>query len=169
MVTSDFTQPNADTLDFTRQPLKAAQVSYVPGNPSDWTPPPTNVQDALDTLAASGGGGGGTSDTYVIRQEFSFSDPTPLDFGSVMAGAIIIDSDVVIQVPFDDPTALLALGTVANPGQIMTTANIDAQNTGTYSNPEDFEYASTTQMRLNITPGASTQGSGEVIVTVRRP
>lgn len=109
-----------------------------------------------------------TTGTPYIVTTFSLATASPLDFGALFTGDEILDSDVVIEVPFDDPTAMLSFGLVSSPGNILSTAAIDATTVGTYNNSEDFSLAAPDSLRLQILPGASTQGSGKVIVTVRR-
>ena len=99
---------------------------------------------------------------------FAFDTASPIDFGSLVAGDQILESEVVIDTVFDDAAALLALGQVSDPGNILPTNQINAQVTGTYANAENFLVAGADQLRLQITPFASTQGSGRVVVRIRR-
>ena len=101
------------------------------------------------------------------KTTFLFSTGTPVDFGALVVGDQIIDAEITIDVPFDDPTALLALGLVSNPGSLLPTNAVDPQTAGTYHNGENILITGSDQIRLQITPGTSTQGSGRVVVTVR--
>ena len=99
---------------------------------------------------------------------FTFTTPTPLDFGALVSGDVIVDSDVVIETPFDDPAAMLSFGLQSSPGNILPIAAIDPSTAGTYNNGADFPVSGPDGFRLQIIPGASTQGSGRVVVSVRR-
>ncbi len=45
----------------------AYAVGYTPAVPGNWSPPPTNVQEALDQLGATTGGGGTGTFAYIVR------------------------------------------------------------------------------------------------------
>jgi hypothetical protein len=99
---------------------------------------------------------------------FAFSTGTPLDFGSLNLGDVVVDVDVMIDVPFNDPAALLAFGLVSSPGTILPSNAIDPLTAGTYNAGADVVVAGVDAFRLQIVPGTSTQGSGRVIATVRK-
>lgn len=169
MGTSDFTDPNADTLDFTRPTtITAPKVTYTPSIPGDWSTPPTNVQDALDELAAESGGGGGENED-LFEQDFTYASPNVIDFGSLAFGSTIIESQVIIETAFNDPTAMLTLGQTTIAGNIFASNETDPTTPGTYLSEVCYPISVTDTLRLQVLPGASTQGSGRVIVTVRRP
>lgn len=103
-----------------------------------------------------------------ISLDFTYSDASPIDFGTLAADEVIVDSDIIIDTPFDDPTAILTLGLTSNTGNILPSSAIDPTVAGTYNSSENFVISGSDSVRLQIVPGTSTQGSGKVIVTVRR-
>jgi hypothetical protein len=103
-----------------------------------------------------------------LTLDFAYNDISPIDFGLLLGGETIIDVDVVIATPFDDPSAMLSVGLASSPGNILPTSAIDPTTAGTYNCGEDFNITGSDAVRLQIVPGSSTQGSGKVIVTVRR-
>lgn len=100
--------------------------------------------------------------------DFTFADVSPLLIGVLSPGDKIIHSELQIKTPFDDPLAQLELGDIATPGRFIgATENLPGRF-GTYTNGQNFDIPAADAVRLTITPGASTQGTGQVIVTVRR-
>ncbi len=108
------------------------------------------------------------SQLVTIPVSFTFATGTPLDFGTLVSGDQILGYTVAIDVVFDDSAALLALGQVSSPGNLLPTNAIDPTVLGTYHGGESLLVAGADSFRLNITPGTSTQGSGRVNVLVRR-
>jgi hypothetical protein len=104
----------------------------------------------------------------VLSASFSFSDISPLDFGEMSVGDVIYGAQVLIETAFDDAAASLSLGLVSAPGSILPSNTIDPPVVGTYGCDEVFSCGSGDAVRLQILPGTSTQGSGRVIIAVRR-
>ena len=104
----------------------------------------------------------------IIDQVFNWNDASPVDFGTLVNGDEIVNTEVEITTVFDDAAALVAIGQVTNPSNILDTARIDPQNIGTYANQENFKITGADGVRISITPGTSTQGQGRVVVTIRR-
>jgi hypothetical protein len=104
----------------------------------------------------------------VFSIDFLFSDPSPIDFGVLAANDEVVNADLVIETPFDDPAATLTLGLTSAPGGILGSAFNDPQNAGTYNSQDNLRAAGADSLRLVISPAASTAGSGRVYVTVRK-
>jgi hypothetical protein len=109
-----------------------------------------------------------TAEIPDYAQVFLFTSPVTIDFGTLQAGDIIVDADVVVETTFDDPTAILTLGLVSSPGNILPSNAIDPTLVGTYNNSADFPVTGADALRLQVLPGTSTQGAGRAVVTVRR-
>lgn len=103
-----------------------------------------------------------------LMVEFDFTSPATIDFGTLKAGDIVVNADVVVETPFDDAAAMLTLGLVSAPSGMLSSAEIDPSVAATYNNGADFVVAAPDALRLQVLPGASTVGSGRAIVTVRR-
>jgi hypothetical protein len=100
--------------------------------------------------------------------DFDYTSPPTIQFDVAAIGDIILRADVVIVTAFNDPNATIALGTIANPGILLPANSIDPTTIGTYSNSGDFPMTTTTGFLLQVSPGASTQGAGVVVITIRR-
>lgn len=107
--------------------------------------------------------GGGTG-TPKLSVSFDYLSPFPLDFGSLAPGVTITRSQVVIDVPFDDPGAMISLGTADAPDSILSTNDIDPNVASTYSSEGDVLVQNQTAARLKVVPGNSGQGSGRVLI-----
>ena len=100
---------------------------------------------------------------------FSFSTPSPMTLANLKAGDIIDEADVVITTVFDDAAATLEVGTVASPGLVLPTTKIDPTILDrTFTSSVKHEISVAEILRLTISPGASTQGAGFVLFTIRR-
>jgi len=104
----------------------------------------------------------------IVEQLFLFSDSNPLDFSSLVLGDLIADAEIEITTVFDDPAAMLSLGLVSATGSILTTAQNNPQALGVYANGENFPITGPDQIRLQILPGASTQGAGRVVIYLKK-
>ncbi len=96
---------------------------------------------------------------------FVFDDGV-VNFGTLRTGDQIIESEIIIETVFDD--GLLTLGLETNPGGIFATNQVNAQRLGTYHNGEGILITADTDLRLQILSGTATQGTGRVVVLIRR-
>jgi len=99
---------------------------------------------------------------------FAYNTASPLTIAAVVNGEAVIDSEIVIETPFDDVAAVLDLGTVASPSALIPAADNDPQNLGNYGSDENINFTGPETVRLTISPGASTQGSGYVLVILKK-
>ena len=76
----------------------------------------------------------------------------------------MVSATVVVVTPFNDATAKLSLGTVANANSVLATTDILAQVNGTYTAQPAVRYGANTQLVLGIIPGTSTQGDGVLVI-----
>lgn len=109
-----------------------------------------------------------SADLKVLTATFTFATGSPLDFGTLVSGDDIIDSEIDITTVFDDAATLISLGQVSSPGNIFSTADLDPTKLGTYHNGMNFLVSGSDSICLQILPGTSTQGAGRVTLTVRR-
>lgn len=65
---------------------------------------------------------------------------------------------------FDDPAAELSLGTAASPAVLLGPAENDPATLDVYTTRIPFLVPAPTDLQLLISPAASTQGAGRVIL-----
>lgn len=104
----------------------------------------------------------------IIDQVFNFDDSSPIDFGTLVNGDEIVNTEVEITTIFDDAAAIVTLGQTTDTGNILNANQIDPINVGTYHNAENFKITGADGVRIQIVPGTSTQGQGRAVVTIRR-
>lgn len=110
-----------------------------------------------------------TPDKTWIAENFIFSDASPKKVFTVPAGYSIITCQIVITTPFDDPTALLKVGTLALVSKYMADTANDPSVSGEYeTNPYEAVVADT-DVYLTLTPGVSIQGAGVVQMELDQP
>ena len=100
-----------------------------------------------------------------IKVSFTFTNTPSIIILSVVDGDCIVDSEIVIETPFDDPAATLSLGSVANNSLILSTIENRPTIADNYGNEENFKFAISEQIRLYINAGASTQGAGYILIS----
>ncbi|MCS7001218.1 MAG: hypothetical protein NZ518_00060, partial [Dehalococcoidia bacterium] len=71
---------------------------------------------------------------------------------------------VRVVVAFDDPSATISIGTGAMPGAVMPSSFVDLRQALEYENTPDLQLSAGEQVIVTITPGFSTQGSGQVFL-----
>jgi len=107
------------------------------------------------------------AELQVIKQAFSFVDGI-IDFGALVAGNDVLDCELEITTPFDDPAAVVTLGLTSATGSILNSAQIDPTSVGTYHSAENIIITISDGIRIQVVPGTSTQGAGRAIITIRR-
>lgn len=107
-------------------------------------------------------------DQPYVSEVFTFVTASPLDFGVLYAGDEIVEAQLIIEVPFDDPAAVVTLGLQSATGVLLSSGDIDPTVVGTYSTEAARNVVAADAVRVQVVPGASTQGSGRVVVSVRR-
>ena len=91
---------------------------------------------------------------------FSFSTPSPVVLGSLVAGCKFDRVTVFIETPFDDDLATVSVGTSADPEMLLGTDEIASSVDGQYENDALVVVKVPDVLLLSIHPGSSTQGSG---------
>ena len=109
-----------------------------------------------------------TSNLDAIYAPILFSAFSPLILANLSAGDIVVDCEVHIDATFDDPNATIEVGTPAGVGSVMAANENDPQVAATYGTDENYIATVAETFQATISPGASTQGSGYVLATIRR-
>jgi len=109
-----------------------------------------------------------TSNLDAIYAPILFSAFSPLILANLSAGDIVVDCEVHIDDTFDDPNATIEVGTPADVGSVMASNENDPQVAATYGTDENYIATVAETFQATISPGASTQGSGYVLATIRR-
>jgi hypothetical protein len=93
--------------------------------------------------------------------EFSWGDATPRVIVAVPANTTILTAQIIIVTPFNGVGAALSLGDSGNPERLIGIGQNDPTSWGEYETNPGYEYTSSTQIILTITPGTgNSQGSG---------
>ena len=108
----------------------------------------------------------GTGDLFSLLVPFTFASASPIVVGGLNPGDTVITSYVAIEVAFDDPTATAMLGITATPDLFLGAIKI--QRAYEYSQPATYTTLAETNVQLSLVPGASTAGSGYVLILIRR-
>jgi len=95
---------------------------------------------------------------------FSFDSASPLVVLPLAAGAVVLDVMLQIITPFDDPAATLTLGTAADASRFLGSGDNLPGQAGGYGDDLPQYFTASETMRLFISPGSSTQGTGKIIV-----
>jgi len=115
------------------------------------------------------GGGAFVPIEEALKLDFDFTTVTPLNFETLSLGDIITRLQVITKQTFDDVASFVTVGTVLQgAGSIMAIGDVDLGNTGVYEDPQHYEITGADQLRLVLSPGASTQGQGRVLAIIRR-
>jgi hypothetical protein len=76
-------------------PVDAANVTYTPAVPGDWSPVPTHVDEALDELAAAGGSG--SANFSYIDVGPSATITVPVDQEMIITQDPVVEGNLVVQ------------------------------------------------------------------------
>lgn len=99
---------------------------------------------------------------------FAFDTPSPMNLGPVLAGQVLDRASVLVSTPFDDPASFLRLGTVGSPDLIFGPAGTMPSQAAQYEHVALVSFPADDTLRLVISPGASTQGSGLLLYKIKR-
>ena len=100
---------------------------------------------------------------------FTFATASPFILTPLRVGDRVLRAEVVIDTVFNGVGASLSLGTLALPGGILATTDIDVTILDTYRTLDRFQVAVTADLRLTIVPGAgATTGAGRVFLEIWR-
>lgn len=113
-------------------------------------------------------GSGPTTPATQIQVPFAFDDASPVNVKLMASGSVVYQALLCITTAFDGTGASLTLGDAGQADRLMTAAQNDPYTVGNNESNPAHEYASSTQVRLTITPGTATQGAG-VLVLLFKP
>ena len=105
--------------------------------------------------------------TGTFEMIFNFGDATPKNLMIIPADKIIQDVSIILMTAFD-ATSTLSIGDVGNVNRLLSTTDNTTLEAGTYTTEPAYKYAVNTQLTLSITPGATTQGNGLVVITYQK-
>lgn len=95
---------------------------------------------------------------------FAFTD-TSIILLVTVPGDFILDTELEVLTPFDDPAATLSIGTAGDNNLVIDTSENLPGTVGNYGTQENFEFLASETVRIFISPGTSTQGSGRVTLS----
>ena len=102
--------------------------------------------------------------TQILDCPFSFADASPKKVFTLPANALIVTTQIKIDVAFDDPLATLSIGDLGTADKYMKTTENDPTNLAEYeTNPSEFN-AVAKDVYLSLSAGTSIQGSGYVVL-----
>jgi hypothetical protein len=99
-----------------------------------------------------------------VKVPFNFDTVSPRNIAVVPGNAVVSEVNIVINIPFNDPTATVEVGTVANLTQLVTANDVTTNIAGTYVTMPGTIYLSDTHIILTINPGSSSTGNGMLII-----
>lgn len=104
--------------------------------------------------------GGGT----IAPIAFAWGDAPGAVFTPGAAGVLTV-ARFKFDVPFNGSGASIVLGTLADPDAAMPAAYLDPYSEQEFENTPDLALDAGQALRLSITPGTATQGSGVLFLT----
>jgi hypothetical protein len=113
-------------------------------------------------------GGVVTPAVEYIKYPFTFLSATPQTVYTLITGEMVTDTELVIETVYDDNAATLSVGVAVDVELIIAIKGNDPTKLGNYGNNENYEFGVDTAILLTLAPGASTQGSGYVLLEVKR-
>lgn len=165
---------NTPTVDVTVDGESSADVSIVEAVPSSTTvevPTIAVVVQPVPPLVIEIGnviGPVAESNLDSAYAQFSFDSFSPFILSNLSAGDIVVDCEIRIDVSFDDPLSTIRVGTPLSPSGVMSADKSNPGFVSTYGNDENYFASVSETLQMIISPGASTQGSGYVLATIRR-
>ena len=142
--------------------IYASEVIYPPSVPSNWPTVPSDVQEALDDIAAAGTL---VQTSYTVRVRFTYTSSFPITAQVVTNGETIIYAKILITTPFS-AGCTLAFGTSTTSALIFG-PEISPQVATTYVNDSLYEFSSTDNLIVSASVSGATQGAGTLIYTIK--
>lgn len=104
-----------------------------------------------------------------MEVSFSFGDASPLSIDVVPTDRAIECVKLFIFTPFDGTGAALTVGDIMDPDGLMTAAQNNPAEAGSYIVAPGVSFDENTELLLTITPGAGAmQGNGLLVITFQR-
>jgi hypothetical protein len=121
----------------------------------------------LSPLPLPIGPGPGTEIASAIS--FSFVTPSPLVLGVAPASSKFNVAVLLVETPFNDPSATIQFGTSGTPGLLLSAGDSKPNVVGQYESDALVVIPVGDLLILTLTPGASTQGAGILLYKVIPP
>jgi hypothetical protein len=93
------------------------------------------------------------------------NDPSPINIGTLLGGATVLSVDLTVENAFNDPLSNVTVGTASDPDFFMNEDLSDPSVQGTFINQERKRIASTSDIKVWVEPGSSTQGNLSIVMT----
>lgn len=94
-----------------------------------------------------------------------YNDPSPVNIGTLLGGTTILSVDLTVENAFDDPLSNVTVGTASDPSFFMDEDLSDTAVQGTFINQERKRLSSTSDVKIWLEPGSSTQGNLSITMT----
>jgi hypothetical protein len=130
----------------------------------------TYLRPLVDELYARTRSLGGESGEIVAKVPFTFATPSPLVLQAVLPGNVLDRVSVLIQTPFNDPTATIQVGTTTDPDLVFVPGAIvlfGPLSGLTYEDLSLYEFTMSDLLILTISSGASTMGAGLLLYKMK--
>lgn len=116
-------------------------------------------------FVGSGGGGGGSADAEEIKTfAFNYNDASPVTCFQIPANGRILETRIIMTVPFTNPSATLTVGDALDPDRLMLANQNIPDEVGEYVSSTYYRPLVDTDILLTISVGLETQGQGVVVV-----
>jgi len=146
---------NADTDSFTIT-LQDAQTLTTMGGANASSPEHFITKAQLDVVYTEA----------VFKANVNYNDSSPILLGNITAGTKTIITTLTVGTAFDDPSAIVTIGTSGNTSLLMSDEYCEIEATGVYQTINIVEIANDTALNIYITQAGATSGAGNVLVSV---
>lgn len=119
-------------------------------------------------IKITGGTSGGSGAVETLEVLFEYNDSSPKTVATLNVGDLLIDTELEILTVFNDASATLQLGVPGDINKIIKTTFNKPSRIGNYGTDCNYKATGTEQLILTIVPGTSTQGSGRLVLQIRR-
>ena len=102
----------------------------------------------------------------VFKANVNYNDSSPILLGNITAGTKTIITTLTVGTAFDDPSAVVTIGTSGNTSLLMSDDYCEIEATGVYQTINTLEIANNTALNIYITQASATAGAGNVLVSV---
>lgn len=130
-----------------------------------------SIVDVLRGLDKAEDGSGNVilmSEFDIKENTFAFNSSSPKSIASVINGERVKKVVIEIVTPFDAPEATISVGHTGSPAFLMDTAQNIPSEIGVYEVAPSFKYGGDDTIKLYISPGGSSQGTGLVYLETER-
>lgn len=112
-----------------------------------------------------GQSGGDKRFPSTLNAFFEHDTASPLKIGTLSAGTTVLSVDLTVENAFDDPLSNVTVGTDSDPSFFMGQEMSDPTVQATFINQERKRLVGTSDVKVWVTPGSSTQGNISIVMT----